>query len=101
MLSGDLHVLSCLTVSWSPKGKQLALAATGTLSESTANSAATNSTSIVQVDHDLKVKRIIPIDALLKQCLKGWYTLQQISVLSMRFLYVFRFVATAAIFMLE
>ncbi|KAL5103714.1 hypothetical protein TcWFU_005628 [Taenia crassiceps] len=57
-------------LSWSPKGKQLAFAGIGTLSESTANPAATNSASIVQVDHDLKVKRIIPIDALLKQHLK-------------------------------
>nr|CDS23767.1 nuclear pore complex protein nup214 [Echinococcus granulosus] len=57
-------------LSWSPKGKQLALTLTGTLSESTAAAAATNSTSIVQVDHDLKVKRVIPIDALLKEHLE-------------------------------
>ncbi|KAH9279337.1 N-terminal Xaa-Pro-Lys N-methyltransferase 1 [Echinococcus granulosus] len=64
------NLLSCLTVSWTPTGELVALTGTGTLSESTASAAATNSTSIVQVDHDLKVKRVIPIDALLKEHLE-------------------------------
>ncbi|VDK21721.1 unnamed protein product [Taenia asiatica] len=68
-------------ISWSPKGKQLALAGIGAPSESAANPAATKSTSIVQVDHDLKVKRIIPIDALLKQHLKDFTEPQPIDIL--------------------
>ncbi|VDM16945.1 unnamed protein product [Hydatigera taeniaeformis] len=73
--------LSDLVVSWSPKGKQLALTGIGTLSESTPKSAAMNSTSIVQVDHDLKVKRIIPINALLNEHLKDLTEPRPISIL--------------------
>ncbi|KAM3177950.1 hypothetical protein ACTXT7_003536 [Hymenolepis weldensis] len=56
--------------SWSPKGKQLALAVTGAISGAAASNSG-NTTSIVQVDPDLKVKRIIPIGDLLKDRLKA------------------------------
>lgn len=64
--------LSCkILVSWSPKGKQLVVAVTGRIDGTSGMDSIENSTSIVQVDHDLKVKRVIPISGLLKDTLKG------------------------------
>lgn len=75
-LFDNLHPFFLIVVSWSPKGKQLALAVTGAISGAAASNSG-NTTSIVQVDPDLKVKRIIPIGDLLKDRLKGMPILSQ------------------------
>uniref|UniRef100_A0A5K3F1F8 Nuclear pore complex protein Nup214 n=1 Tax=Mesocestoides corti TaxID=53468 RepID=A0A5K3F1F8_MESCO len=44
-------------LSWSPKGKQLAVSSVGVIP----GVSQMNTTAIVQVDHDLKIKRVIPL----------------------------------------
>ncbi|KAM7538929.1 hypothetical protein Aperf_G00000058676 [Anoplocephala perfoliata] len=70
-----------LYVSWSPKGKQLALAVTGPIKGGTPAPTSGNMTSIVQVDPDLKVKRIIPLGDLLKDRLKDFNSPQPTDIL--------------------
>nr|CDS29944.1 nuclear pore complex protein nup214 [Hymenolepis microstoma] len=77
---GNLQNIMAHCLSWSPKGKQLALAVTGIASGASASNSG-NTTSILQVDPDLKVKRIIPIGDLLKDRLKEFTNPRPVDIL--------------------